>query len=156
MYGYSFHSSLEPSLLRRRIARRQQALVFERDAALLFDELDVERDGDFITDHESARFKGRVPDEAEVFAVDFCGGLDAMRCRPMDPSWRAGASTFRVTFESHHEFEVSLDREFATFFFANFAGLKAMLGNFSTSKKSALFRCVSRCGSRVLMLLAST
>ncbi len=43
----------------------------------------------------------------------------------------------------------------STFTFETRVDLKVKTGNFSTSRKSALFRCASRCGSRVLIELAS-
>src|ERR1700739_1332215 len=105
--------------------------LFERDVApLLFDELDVEGDAYFIADHESTRFKSRVPDQAEVFAIDFCGGLDPdARAAPGILLRRAGRFDLQCHFPGYAvDCEVTLDGEFATLFFADFARLKGDIG----------------------------
>src|SRR6201987_1459442 len=98
--------------------------------ALLFDELDVEGDGYFIANHESTRFKSRVPDQAEVFAIDFCNGLDPdARAAPGILLRRAGRFDIQCHLPGYAvNCEITLDRKFATRFFADFAGLKGDIG----------------------------
>ena len=51
--------------------------------------------------------------------------------------------------------KVAVNRKFVNPIFETRVDLKVKTWNFSTSKKSALFRCASRCGSRVLIVDAS-
>ena len=123
---------------------------------LLLDGFDVDGDLHVVADQDAAGFESGVPGESEVFTVDFGVAEAAMRVKP-----QGSLVSARRPFHVQHHFPCdAVDRQ-VSFNLASVLGRrisvlrKVIVGNFAVSKKSGLFRCVSRWASRVLMLSAS-
>ena len=106
-------------------------------------ELQVELDGDVLADEHAAGLEGRVPGEAEVFAVDNrLGGRAGLVVAP-----RVGAEAAEVERESRRLGDAARRTPVER---------KSIVGYVSTSKNSAERRCWSRPSSLVSTEVTST
>ena len=130
MICFTGRSDINPPLFLRRAAISWRGELFRPLR------LDVQGDSHLVVDENAAGFKRRIPGQAEVLAVDLRGRRDR-NSRIAPGILRRRSWPFNVSDQP------------------NACGLERQRRKFLNVKKSALFRCASRWGSRVSIEAAS-